>query len=408
MRTEIRNTSVLDTTTMTMLENRTVVIEDDTIVDVTAGPSGADPDVVIDGTGAHVVPGIIDAHVHFRLATLDFAKMTRWSEVEFGIAMATLSRQTLERGVTTVRDLGGDVEGLRRSIAAGRASGPHIVRAGRMLSQTGGHGDTQGDRPMPDCACSLRHDAFGIVCDGPDAVRSAARHNLRDGSDFLKIHVSGGVATPRDPLESIQYTPEEVRAAVVEARHRGTYVAAHAYLPEAIRMAVDEGVHSIEHGNLVDDETAAAMAAAGAVMVPTIVTYDAMHDLGRRLGFPARNQAKNDLVRNEGRAAVERAVRAGVTLGLGTDLIGESQDRQLEELRIRAELQPVADVLHSMWVVNAGLCRLDGTIGVVAPGSRADLILTSVDPLVDLTGFTDHERTHRLVMKAGTVAIDRR
>ena len=130
-----------------------------------------------------------------------------------------------------------------RAIGRGATVGPRIVRAGLMMSQTGGHGDAQGGpRAVPDCACSLRSDWASIVADGPDAVLKASRHLLRDGSDFLKIHVSGGVATPSDPIDSVQYTPAEIRAAVTEATHRGTYVAAHAYLPEAIAMAVSEGV----------------------------------------------------------------------------------------------------------------------------------------------------------------------
>ncbi len=409
MRTVIRHATVLDTATMTLDDDRTIVAEDGLIVEV-GGPQTAagTADTEIDAAGQILVPGLIDAHVHFRLATLDFRRLARLSEVEFGVMMATLARRTVERGVTTVRDLGGEVDGLRRAIAGGHTMGPRIVRAGRMITQTGGHGDTRGDRPIPDCACSLRHDAFGIVADGADAVRSAARHNLRDGSDFLKIHVSGGVASPTDPLESIQYTPDEVRAAVTEAEHRQTYVAAHAYLPEAIRMAIRGGVHSIEHGNLLDIDTAEEMAASGAVLVPTLATYEAMHELGPTLGLPSKNQAKNALVRDEGLLAVERAATAGVAMGLGTDLIGESQERQLRELLLRNEVQPAADVLRSMWVINAELCRLPGQIGVIAAGARADLVLTSVNPLDDLAGFADHERTHRIVVQAGRIVVDRR
>jgi len=407
MRTILTNATVLDTASMTFDEGLTVVIEDGLIVDVgSSAASGAD--LEIDAAGDFVVPGLIDAHVHFRLATLNFRALAGWTEVEFGIAMARLARETVERGFTTVRDLGGDVTGLIRAIDGGATVGPRIVRAGLMMSQTGGHGDAQGGpRDVPDCACSLRSDWASIVADGPDAVTKAARHLLRDGSDFLKMHVSGGVATPSDPIDSIQYTPAEIRAAVTEARHRLTYVAAHAYLPEAIAMAVAEGVTSIEHGNLIDDETATIVAASDAVMVPTLVTYKAMNDFGAKLGLPATNLEKNTIVYESGLASLEKATSAGVTLGFGTDLIGETQRMQNQELAIRAEVESAEAVLRSMWVVNPRLCKQEGRIGVVAPEAHGDLIVSKVNPIDDLTGFADHEQAFTHVLQAGTPIVDR-
>ena len=408
MRTIVRNATVLDTSAMTYAEGRAVVIEDGTVVDVTSSDPGS-ADLDIDVGGRFVVPGLVDAHVHFRLASLDFASITRWSEVEYGIAMAGLARATVERGFTTVRDLGGDVVGLMRAIRRGAVVGPRIVRAGRMLTQTGGHGDARGgDLAVPQCACSMPSDVMSIVADGADAVRKAARHNLADGSDFLKIHVSGGVASPKDPLHSLQYTPAEIEAAVTEASHRGTYVAAHAYTPEAIAMAVANGVHTIEHGNLIDQPTAAAVAEAGSVIVPTLSTYEAMHEVGAALGMPAKNLEKNEIVYEAGLKAVQTAVEEGVTLGLGTDLIGETQIRQTRELVIRAEVQPPVDVLRSMWQVNPGLCHLEGRVGVVAAGAFGDLVVSSVDPLADIAGFADHQAAHTMVIQGGEVVVDRR
>lgn len=409
VRTVIRNATVLDTASMSYDEGLAVVIDDGDVVDVSGSPpAAADVDVEVDASGGYVLPGLIDAHVHFRLATFDFRSLAGWSEVEFGIAMAALARATVERGFTTVRDLGGDVVGLMRAIDAGRAIGPRIVRAGRMLSQTGGHGDTRGGRlDVASCGCALHTDVFSVVADGADAVRKAARHQLRDGSDFLKIHVSGGVATPTDPLESLQYTPAEVGAAVTEARHRGTYVAAHAYTPEAIRMAVANGVHSVEHGNLLDAGAADAIAAAGAVLVPTLVTYAAMHELGERLGLPPTNLEKNRTVYESGLASLELAAAAGVTMGYGTDLIGESQTMQGRELAIRSEVQPAADVLRSMWIVNPRLCRLEGRIGVVAPGAAGDLVVSRVDPLEDLPAFADTTSSLTHIVQGGQLVVDR-
>lgn len=406
-RTVVRNGTVLDTTTMTYTENQTVVIDSGVVVDVVDSYRG-DSDVDIDASGNFVLPGLIDGHSHFRLATLDFRAMTAWSEVQFGIAMANLARATVERGFTTVRDLGGDVNGLMASIHSGATLGPRIVRAGLMISQTGGHGDVRsGQLEVPSCACSLDSSVMSIVADGPDAVRKAARHLLRDGSDFLKIHVSGGVASPADPLHCTQYTPEEVRAVVVEAQNRHTYVAAHAYTPDAIMMAAGQGVHSIEHGNLIDDPTAAFLASSGAVLVPTLVTYKAMNDIGEQLGLPQKNLDKNVVVYESGLSSLERAHSAGVTMGLGTDLIGETQTMQNQELLIRSEVQPAAEVLHSLWRVNAQLCQLQNRIGVVAPGAFGDLVISKVDPLADLAAFSDHESAFAYVVQSGNIVVDR-
>jgi imidazolonepropionase-like amidohydrolase len=403
----IENGIVLDTSEMEFIGARTVVIDDGVIVEVTeryAGPT----DLVIDAAGHFVVPGLIDAHVHFRLATMDFRLLAKLSEVEFGIRMAALASATVERGFTTVRDLGGDVTGLVRAIARDTTGGPRIVRAGRMLSQTGGHGDVEGgEREVPNCACAMQTTPFGIVADGPDAVRKAARHNLRDGSDFLKIHVSGGVATPSDPLESVQYTHEEISMAVVEAEHRQTYVAAHAYSPESIQLAVGAGVHSIEHGNMLDDTSANSMAEAGAVLVPTLGTYEAMDQLGEKLGLPPSNREKNSKVYSAGLASLETARRHGVTMGFGTDLIGETQSRQNRELAIRHEVEPAADILRSMWITNARLCHLQGRIGTIAPGAIGDVLVSRVNPLEDLVAFADPTAALTHVIQGGRVVVER-
>ncbi len=402
MHTVIRNGNILDTTRMEMTGESTIVIENGVIVSV-GDTTSQQADIEIDAKGQFVLPGLIDAHVHMRLATLDFRRLAIWSEVEYGIAMARLAKETLARGFTTVRDIGGDVSGLMRAIASGATSGPRIFHAGRMLSQTGGHADAEGGaRPVPQCACEMRHTAFGIVADGVDAVRKAARHNLRDGVDFLKVHVSGGVATPSDPLDSIQYTPEEIAAVVLEAKHRHTYVAAHAYSPESISMAVENGVHTIEHGNLINAEAARKVAAAGAVLVPTLVTYEAMQTVGKQLGLPQVNIEKNKIIAGAGLASLETARAANVTMGFGTDLIGETQVMQNREFAIRAEVESAAAILHAMYVVNARLCRLEGKVGVLAPGAAGDIIIAKANPLDDITVLADPGANFSHILQAGS------
>ena len=396
-RTVIRGGTLLDPHTMSLAENEALVIENGIVSPSARATKG---DLVIDADGQYIMPGFIDAHVHFRLATLNFAQLSQWTEVQFGIAMAKLSEQTLQRGFTTVRDLGGDVAGLKHAIRAGMASGPDIVQANLMITQTGGHGDVEaGVLPVPDCACQMRHSAFGIVADGPDAVRKAARHVLRAGADFIKIHVSGGVATPMDPLECTQYTAEEIRAAVQEATNRKTYVAAHAYTPEAIRLAVLNGVKCIEHGNLLDEETARVMRDNDAWLVPTLVTYKGMAEEGRRFGFPERNLVKNEAVLASGLQSLKIANDVGINMGWGTDLIGEIQAMQRHEFAIRAEIQSAESILKAMYVMNPIILNKSAEIGRLHPGMRGDVVITHVNPLDNIKGLAADDAVSQVLQR---------
>ncbi|MFQ5417967.1 MAG: amidohydrolase family protein, partial [Myxococcota bacterium] len=189
--------------------------------------------------------------------------------------------------------------------------------------------------------------------------------------------------------------------ATVETDHRNTYVTSHAYQPEAISLAIENGVRCIEHGNLVDAETAARMAELDVTMVPTLVTYQAMADIGAKVGLPERNVSKNRGVFESGQRGVELARGAGVELGFGTDLLGEAQTWQNREFAIRSELEPARDVLDAMYCVNPKLCALEGEIGRITPGAFADLVVTGVDPLEDLAALADPERTLSVIIARG-------
>ncbi len=407
MRTLIVNGTLLDTDSMTLVGERHLVLDGDTVVDVTdSTPKPSPADRVIDARGRFVLPGFIDGHVHHVITTMDFHRLARLTPVEKALGMARLSEAMVLRGFTTVRDTGGEITGLVRAIASGLCDGPRIVRSGRAISQTGGHGDFDiAEGPI--CACQVYSNDLSHVADGPDAVRKAVRTELRSGSDFIKIMSSGGVASPSDPFDALQYTPEEVQAATVETDHRHTYTTSHAYQPEAISQAIENGVRCIEHGNLLDAPTARRMAELGVTMVPTLVTYAAMTELGPKAGLPERNLVKNAGVYEEGQRSIEVARAAGVELGLGTDLLGEAQPWQNRELAIRAGLEPAADVLHSMYRVNAKLCRLEGRIGRLAPGTSADVVISNVDPLANLAALADPDAALAAVICQGRVMVDR-
>jgi imidazolonepropionase-like amidohydrolase len=218
---------------------------------------------------------------------------------------------------------------------------------------------------------------------------------------------SGGVASPSDPIWNVQYSREEMRAIVEEAESWRTYAMAHAYTPEAIGRALDAGVRTIEHGNLLDAATARRMAEAGAFLVPTLVTYFAIDELGRALGFPAASQAKVRDVLDAGLASLERAREAGVAMGFGTDLLGETHDQQSREFAIRAEVLPALEVLRSATSVNARILGREGELGSLAPGARADLLVVEGDPLADVRILAEPEKSVRLVMQDGAVRVDR-
>lgn len=248
---------------------------------------------------------------------------------------------------------------------------------------------------------------FAHVADGADAVRRAAREELKGGADQIKVMAGGGIATPTDPIDMVQYTAEEIGVAVAEAASRHTYAFAHAYVPEAITRAVRAGVRSIEHGNLLDARTASVMADHGAYLVPTLVVYEQVAQFGRSLKFPEASPAKLDRVLEAGRASIDIAAGAGVEIGFGTDLLGETHDAQSRELALRTEVQAPAEVIRSATTVNAALLGRAGELGVVAPGSVADLLLVNGDPLADIGVLGGQGEGLDVIVRAGEIVVDR-
>ena len=398
----LTDADVFDSTTASVDRGRTVVVEDDRIVDVTDAPVEAlQDDETIDCRGRTVLPGLIDAHVHVAVTTMDFGALAGHPASLRSIGSARIMEGMLRRGFTTVRDAGGADAGLTAAVDRGLVAGPALLRAGRALSQTGGHGDVRTPFvPGITCACEIAESGIALLADGVDAVRRAAREELRQGAHAIKVMASGGVASPTDPLWMEAYTSGELEAAVEEAERRRTYVMAHAYTPGAIIRAVEAGVRSIEHGNLLDEEAAAVMAEAGAALVPTLVTYWAIAEYGEAFGLPRWAVEKVGEVLDAGKESVRIALDAGVRVGFGTDLLGEAHDFQSKEFEIRAEVQPAADVIAAATAQNAAIMGLDGEIGVVAAGARADLVVVDGDPLDDISLLTDPERL--TVVRGGT------
>jgi imidazolonepropionase-like amidohydrolase len=406
----VTNAQLLDPVAGERRPGASVRVERDRIVEVAEDgvPLSSHENVlVIDAGGRTVMPGLIDGHVHAAITTMDLAAMARRSATRVGIEAKAILERMLRRGFTTVRDAGGLDVGVQEALRAGLISGPRLFRSGRVLSQTGGHGDIAPASHDPHIGtCSIVSSSFAHVADGVDAVRRAAREELKAGVDQIKVMAGGGIATPTDPIDMVQYTEAEIRAAVEEAASRRTYAFAHAYIPESIKRAVRAGVRSIEHGNLIDAESAAAMAQRGCYLVPTLVIYDQVAQFGRQLNFPAESLAKLDAILGAGFAAIEIAAAAGVELGFGTDLLGETHDAQSREFTLRAKVQSAADVIRSATTVNAALLGHPAELGVIAPGAYADLLLVDGDPLTDIGVLGGQGQHLNLISRGGEIVVN--
>lgn len=404
--------SVLDIRQGELVEGLEVLVEGTQIKEVSNLPIQVRDATRVELGGRTLMPGLIDAHVHIFISEFNIARLAEIPLTLLAFQAARLMEGMLMRGFTTVRDVAGADWGFKKAVEDGLVPGPRLFIAGRALSQTGGHGDfrrrTDGDMA---CACCSALQNIGRAVDGVTEVIKAAREELRLGADHLKLMVSGGVASPHDPLESTQLRLDEIGAAVEEAAHFGKYVAAHAYTSQAIQRAVSAGVRTIEHGNLLDETTASMMSAHGAYLVPTLVTYDSMARHGQELGMSTANREKNDIVRQVGLRSLELARRAGVKIGFGSDLLGPLNVDQSREFLIRAEVEQPLDILRSATLVNAEIVgragqpgqEVLGVLGEIVPGACADLLVVDGNPLTDLGVLQEQGRDIRLIMKDGKI-----
>jgi imidazolonepropionase-like amidohydrolase len=398
------NAAVLDDAGDERREDYHVLVEGDRIKEVSDRPIKLTGAETIDLGGKTLLPGLIDAHVHAIAVDAQLARLGEQPMTLVALQAGKLLEGMLQRGFTTVRDAGGADGGLAEAIEQGLVRGPRLFPSGQALSQTGGHGDLRPrTRSVVSCACCEYGAGLARIADGVDECRRAARDELRKGATQLKIMASGGVASPYDPIWNLQYSDEEMRAIVEEARAWHTYVLAHAYTPEAIRRAVDNGVRSIEHANLIDAPTARKVAEAHAFVVPTLVTYDSLYRFGRDLGVAETSLAKLADVREAGLRSLEILRQAGVKIGYGTDLLGPMHRHQSREFVIRAEAMSPREVIRSATSVNAELLNRAGELGAVAPGARADLIVVDGDPLADISLLDGQGEHLSAIMKDGVL-----
>lgn len=378
-----------------------IFIRNDLIVEV--GNTITEPaDRIIDLAGKTVMPGLIDGHVHVIATKLDLGANADLPNSLVALRSAKIMKDMLMRGFTTVRDLGGADHGLVEALEEKTIVGPRLIICGKALSQTGGHTDYRGRFNRR----SVEHypdqlGALGRICDGVDAVRLACREEIKGGAQFIKLMANGGVSSPTDPIANLGFSRDEMLAAVEEAENAQTYVAAHLYTDAAIRRAIECGVKSIEHGNLITPETAELARERGAFVVPTNIVYDRLAKDGASLGLPPVSVAKIEDVRSAGFNALKVLHEAGVTMVYGTDLLGEMHEHQSEEFVLRGQHLPAADVIRSATLDAAKALGYEGKLGTVAAGAFADLIVVDGNPLEDLSLLTGQGQHMPFILKGG-------
>ena len=397
----LRNAQVLDVRGGELLQPSDIFIKDGKIASIGDGQPAGEVES-IDVCGRVVMPGLCDMHVHVTAATANLSAIRHWSPAYVTAHSAKILEGMLLRGFTTVRDGGGADWGLAKAVDEDLIVGPRIFFCGHALSQTGGHGDmrSSGDDGL---GYGWLTPGLGWVCDGVSAVRRACREEVRRGAHHIKLMVSGGVASPTDRIDSTQFSEEEIRAAVEEAEAANLYVMVHAYTARAINRALRCGAKTVEHGNLLDEDSIDLLLENDAFLVPTLSIYQALADEGIEAGLPKELYNKIFDVLDAGKRALDMAYSGGVKMAYGTDLLGQMHRRQLDEFAIRGSIIPAIEVLRAATCNAADLLGLAGQLGEIVEGASADLLVSEVNPLEELSVMTEPETNLRLIMKAGKV-----
>lgn len=396
--TLLTNLDYLDVVEGVLKSGYSIRVKDGRIAEIAKGQLGGTSGTMIDLKGRVVMPGLIDCHVHCS-SHLSGPAPCLPSTLSFLGARRVY--RMLRRGFTTVRDAGGTDAGLKHAIERRIIPGPRLFVSGKALSQTGGHGDPRSEFDLFDlCGCGLMSAGFGRVADGPAEFLKAARDELRLGADQIKIVASGGVGSPTGSLDQMQLSDDEIRAVVDEATRAGTYVMAHVYAARGVRRLVELGVRTIEHGNLLDEDTAKLMADRGAYLVPNLVAYQSIARHGKKQGYPTAGLVRLGAILASGTRSIELAKAAGVKIGFGTDLVKDPES-QSEEFLIRSAVMTPIEIIRSATLIGAEIVCQPGQLGIIAAGAIADLLAVDGDPLSDISLLTKQGRHLPLIMKEG-------
>ncbi len=396
-----------------------VLVQDGTIVKISTSPIATDKSAatqIIDGGGRTLMPGLIDAHTHIMMALVPLMKALTADIGYLNLVAAQEANNTLMRGFTSVRDMGGPAFGLKRAIDEGLVVGPRIYPSGAFISQTGGHGDFRMPYEIPstigDPLSHMEKLGASMIADSPDLVRLRTRENLMLGASQIKLMAGGGVSSSYDPLDVTQYTVEEIHAAVEAAENWGTYVTVHAYTPRAMQISIAAGVKCIEHGQLADEATAKIMADKGIwwSLQPFLDDQDATP-------FPAASEnRKKQLTMFAGTdTAYKLAKQYKIKTAWGSDTLFDPKiaARQGAQLAKLVRWYTPAEVLAMATSANAELLALSGPrnpypgkLGVVEEGALADLLLVQGDPIANISLIEDPGTNFVVIMKGGKIYKD--
>ena len=409
----IKNVQIFDGENSTLISGKDVVVTDNTIsAIVDSGGSEQGYAEVIDGKGGFLTPGLIDTHSHATMGVEEDEYM-EGDQAYVQIHSAMEMGEMLMRGVTTMRDAAGNAFGLKRMIDQGLVPGPRIYPAGAMISQYSGHGDF---RPQnPNALPKKWGGPLGpgevsghvLLANGVDEMTAATRQQLFLGATQIKIAVAGGVSSFTDPLYVVEFRPEEIRAAVDAAADYGTYVMAHSHSPDGVIRAVENGVRSIEHGSLLNEEAAQLMAKNDVVYVPSVQVLAQLKPI---YTDPIR-KAKLQKAMEGTSEAMKLAKKYGLLIGFGTDLLFSYEGRkdQLKDLGLRKEWFTSAEIMVQATgnggkiVGMTGQRNPYGKIGVIEEDAMADILIYTRNPLEDVSIVEDYENNLAFIMKDGKV-----
>lgn len=406
----IRHVNLFDGGTEQLIPGMSVLVEDNKISKVARSidpPSGAD---VVEGDGRTLTPGFIAAHEHL-VGQMPFMDAMFNDTRYLGYVAAWTAGTWLRSGFTTVRDAGGNTASLKLAIDRGYLEGPRIYPSQAIISQTAGHAEhrhlAHGSKLAGGLDDTLVQFGDCAIADGVPEVLKATRENLRMGASQIKIATAGGIAE-LDPIDVIEWTPEEIRACVQAAEDYGTYVMTHVYTSEGVRRAVENGVRCIEHGNLLDEETLRWMEKERIWLSPQVMVFsNPIH------GLTSEQQEKQKRIQEGTANLFQTLARIGYTrIAFGTDIVTDPETlrRSNEEFVLRTQWFSPVEVLRMATSLNGELMAMSGKrnpypgkLGVIEQGAYADLLLINGNPLEDISILTDPERNLALIMKDGTI-----
>ena len=407
----LRNVAVWDGTSDAAVPGQSVLIQGKLIKAIGTTPDAAPDAMVLDGGGRVLIPGIIEAHSHLALP-LPPSRILNEDWMYVAALSAKVARGVLLRGWTTVRDMGGPSQGLARAIDEGHAIGPRIYPTAMFISQTSGHGDFRGlndAHPNMGGAPNAWVNRYTLLADGPAEVSRAVREALRQGATSIKVMAGGGISSQYDPIDTTQYSVEELRAAVEAAAQWNTYVSVHAYTDAAVRNALEAGVKVIEHGHLLSEDTLKLLKKKGAFLSSQSFAFF------RTLAPPtsAAGDSKGNVVMAGTDTLMNTAKKLGIPVAFGTDAFGSPRLFEAAPAEFGARLRwfTSLEILKQATSVNAQLLALtgprnpyrDGPLGVIQPGAYADVLLVDGNPLEDIRVLGNPADNLRLIMKDGVI-----